>query len=171
MLKSHKGICWTSDNRVNTGGEILRPAKWSRRSSMEIIKKCSYHFFVEFIRRKAIVIWWQILYNLKKFWSVICVFSDSYLDVYSENLGGVSDEQRKRFQQNISNMEKPYQSKWIPCMLADYWWTRRRDVSQTKCSGTWSSVTFYVTYELSVISCKYKFSSNFKRGSVNKIFC
>jgi len=35
-------ICWNPNKRVNPGGKIWRPAKWSGKSSMEIIKKCHY---------------------------------------------------------------------------------------------------------------------------------
>jgi len=45
-------------------------------------------------------------------------FLDSYLDVFPENLRALSDVQRERFQQNISNMEKSYQGKLSPFMLA-----------------------------------------------------
>ncbi|UYV65083.1 hypothetical protein LAZ67_3003062 [Cordylochernes scorpioides] len=48
------------------------------------------------------------------------------------NLGAVSDEQGDRFHQDISSMEKRYQGKWSPAMLADYCWTLKRDLPQAK---------------------------------------
>jgi hypothetical protein len=38
--------------------------------------------------------------------------------------GAVSDEHGERFHQDISAVEKRYQSKWSPTMLADYCWTQ-----------------------------------------------
>ncbi|UYV77393.1 hypothetical protein LAZ67_15000847 [Cordylochernes scorpioides] len=35
-----------------------------------------------------------------------------------------------RFHQDISSMEKPYQGKWSPGILADYCWTLKKDVPQ-----------------------------------------
>ena len=43
------------------------------------------------------------------------------------NPGAVSDENRERFHQDISSMEKRYQGKWNCAMLADYCWTLARD--------------------------------------------
>lgn len=50
-------------------------------------------------------------------------FLHSNLDFFPQNLGAVSDEHGERFHQVISNMEKRYQDKWSPNMLADYCWT------------------------------------------------
>jgi hypothetical protein len=47
-------------------------------------------------------------------------FLDSQSGFFPENLGAVSDENGERFHQDISNMEKQYQGKWSPSMLADY---------------------------------------------------
>ena len=54
-------------------------------------------------------------------------FVDSHLDLLPENLGSVSDEHGERFHQDISTMEKRYEGKWIPSMLADYCRTLRTD--------------------------------------------
>ncbi|KAH9632283.1 hypothetical protein HF086_010208 [Spodoptera exigua] len=54
-------------------------------------------------------------------------FLDSHLDFFPDNLGAVSDEHGERFHQDISDMEKRYQGKWSPNMLADYCWTIKRD--------------------------------------------
>ncbi|UYV84430.1 hypothetical protein LAZ67_X002144 [Cordylochernes scorpioides] len=48
----------------------------------------------------------------------------------ADNLGSVSDEHGAKFHQDISSMEKLYQGKWSPVMLADYWWTLKRDLPQ-----------------------------------------
>jgi len=55
-------------------------------------------------------------------------FLYSHLDFFPEYLGAVSDEHRQRFHQEISTMEKQYQGKWSPSMLADYCWTLRTEV-------------------------------------------
>ena len=49
---------------------------------------------------------------------------------FPENLGEVSDEQGERFHQYILAMEKRYQGKWTSSMLADYFWTLKRDVPE-----------------------------------------
>lgn len=61
-------------------------------------------------------------------------FLHSHLDFFPENLGAVSDEHGERFHQDISSMEKRYQGKWSPRMLADYCWTLARDQPQVKYS-------------------------------------
>ena len=59
---------------------------------------------------------------------------DSHLDFFPANLGAVSDEQGERFHQDISLMEKRYQGKWSPGMLADYCWRLKRDLPEAKYS-------------------------------------
>jgi hypothetical protein len=59
-------------------------------------------------------------------------FLHSHLNFFPDNLGAVSDEHGERFHQDITSMEKRYQGKWSPSMLADYCWTLKRDVPQTK---------------------------------------
>ncbi|UYV64310.1 hypothetical protein LAZ67_3000253 [Cordylochernes scorpioides] len=59
-------------------------------------------------------------------------FLRSHLDFFPDNLGAVSDEHGERFHQDISSMEKRYQGKWSPAMLADYCWTLKRDLPQAK---------------------------------------
>jgi hypothetical protein len=69
-------------------------------------------------------------------------FFDSHLDVFPENLRAVSDEHRERFHQDIPSMEKRYQGKRIPIMLADYCWTLRRDIPQAQYSRKLSTASF-----------------------------
>ncbi|UYV71951.1 hypothetical protein LAZ67_9001304 [Cordylochernes scorpioides] len=59
-------------------------------------------------------------------------FLHSHLDFFPDNLGAVSDEHGERFHQAISSMEKRYQGKWSPAMLADYCWTLKRDLPLAK---------------------------------------
>ncbi|UYV60886.1 PGM3 [Cordylochernes scorpioides] len=59
-------------------------------------------------------------------------FLHSHLDFFPDNLGAVSDEHGERFHQDISSMEKRYQGKWSPAMLADYCWILKRDLTQAK---------------------------------------
>lgn len=51
----------------------------------------------------------------------------SHLDVFPDNLGDVSDEQRERFHQDIKTMERRYQGRWDEAMMADYCWFLKRD--------------------------------------------
>lgn len=69
-------------------------------------------------------------------------FLESHLDFFPDNLGAVSDEHGERFHQEISIMEKRYQGKWSPTMLADYCWTLKRDVPHAKYSRTSKTSTF-----------------------------
>jgi hypothetical protein len=71
-------------------------------------------------------------------------FLDSHLDFFPENLGVVSDEHGERFHQDISNMEKRYQGKWSPSMLADYCWILKRDVPQVTYSIKSTTAIFQV---------------------------
>ena len=59
-------------------------------------------------------------------------FLHSHLDFFPNvnNYGNVSDEHEERFHQDIAVMEKRYQGKWSPSMLADYCWTLARDQPQ-----------------------------------------
>ena len=59
-------------------------------------------------------------------------FLHSHLDFFPPNLGAVSDEHGKRFHQDILCIEKRYQGKWSPSMLADYCWNLKRDVRESK---------------------------------------
>ena len=59
-------------------------------------------------------------------------FLESHLDFFPENLGKVCDEHGEIFHQDILSMEKRYQGKWTSSMLADYCWTLKMDVPDTK---------------------------------------
>jgi len=69
-------------------------------------------------------------------------FLDCHLDLFSENLCTVSDEHSELLLQHISTIDRRYQGKWRPRMLADYCCTFRRDVPQAKYGGKSSTVTF-----------------------------
>ena len=56
-------------------------------------------------------------------------FLHSHLDFFPPNLGDVSDEHGERFHQDIATMEKRYQGRWTPVMLADYCWSLIRDAT------------------------------------------
>jgi len=58
--------------------------------------------------------------------SLLIYFLPSHLDFFLSNLGDVSDEHEERFHQDISEMEKRFQGKWNPSMLADYSWSLKR---------------------------------------------
>lgn len=57
-------------------------------------------------------------------------FLHSHLDFFPANLGAVSDEHGERFHQDIAKMEKRYQGRWNPTMLADYCWGLIREAPQ-----------------------------------------
>ena len=54
-------------------------------------------------------------------------FLHSYLDYFPANLGNVSEEQSKRFHQDIKEMERRYQGRWNVNMMADYSWMLKGD--------------------------------------------
>ena len=53
----------------------------------------------------------------------------SHLDRFPQNLGDFSEEQGKRFHQDIKVMEERYQGRWDINMMADYCWCLKRDCS------------------------------------------
>jgi len=53
----------------------------------------------------------------------------SHLDFFP-NYGMASDEQGERFHQEIATMEKRYQGKWSPFLLADCCWTLVRNAPE-----------------------------------------
>jgi hypothetical protein len=63
-----------------------------------------------------------------------------FLDCQTSSLktSTVNDEHGERFHQDISTIERRYQCKRSPSLLADYSWTLRRDVPKAKSS----TVTF-----------------------------
>ncbi len=52
---------------------------------------------------------------------------DAHLNISPENLGDVSDDQGKRFHQDITRIEKMYQGRWNEGMMSDYCWSLQRD--------------------------------------------
>ncbi|UYV61015.1 hypothetical protein LAZ67_1003112 [Cordylochernes scorpioides] len=74
-------------------------------------------------------------------------FLHSHLDFFPDNLGAVSDEHGERFHQDISSMEKRYQGKWSPGMLADYCWTLKRDLPQANFISVVGDHFFRVTVQ------------------------
>lgn len=59
--------------------------------------------------------------------SVKLHYLHSHLEWFPENLGAVSEEQGERSHQDLKEMERRYQGKWSPTMLADYCWCLQRD--------------------------------------------
>ncbi|UYV63160.1 hypothetical protein LAZ67_2003318, partial [Cordylochernes scorpioides] len=66
-------------------------------------------------------------------------FLHSHLDFFPDNLGAVSDEHGERFHQAISSMEKRYQGKWSPAMLADDCWALKKDLPQATASQNYAN--------------------------------
>ena len=59
--------------------------------------------------------------------SIKLYFLHWYLAKFLENLGAASDEQGKRFHQDLKVMEERYQGRWDAHMMADYVWSIKRD--------------------------------------------
>jgi hypothetical protein len=56
-------------------------------------------------------------------------FLHSYLDLFLENIGSISDERGESFPQYISQTEKRYSGKWNRNMSAEYCWSLIREKS------------------------------------------
>jgi hypothetical protein len=52
------------------------------------------------------------------------------MDYIPENLGAVSEEQKKTFHEDIKEMETRYQGRWNANMMGDYCWLLHRDDPQ-----------------------------------------
>ena len=52
----------------------------------------------------------------------------SHMDRFPENLGSMSDEQGKRFHQDLKEMGTRYQGHWDAVTMADYFWNLKRDL-------------------------------------------
>jgi hypothetical protein len=116
---------------------------------VEIIQKITTHF----LRTHKAENYRDMVAVLVKFYkamgynmSLKVHFLDSRLDFFKENQWAVGDVHEERFYQDISTMEKGYQGKSSPSMLADYCWTLRTDVPQAKYSRKSSTVTLRNVY-------------------------
>ena len=69
--------------------------------------------------------------------SVKLHFLDSHLQYSPDNLGDYSEQQGKRFHQDISEMERRYQGRWNVAMLVDYYWEPE---TSKPCSSTQTTV-------------------------------
>lgn len=54
-------------------------------------------------------------------------FLFSHLDYFPPNLGAVSEEMGERFHQDLKVLEKRYQGRWDPAMMADFCWLIKRE--------------------------------------------
>ena len=54
-------------------------------------------------------------------------FLFNHLENFSYNLSHICDEQGERFHQDMKIMEERYQGRWGKTMLADYYWSMKRD--------------------------------------------
>ena len=59
--------------------------------------------------------------------SIKVYFLHSHLDKFPDSGSDVSDEQRKRFRQDIKTMEVRYQGRWDKRMMANYYWSIKRE--------------------------------------------
>jgi len=67
----------------------------------------------------------------------------SHLEFFVSNMAAVTDEHGERFHQEICSMERRYNGKFIPSMLADYCWNLVRETTGNKCANfrkTWFCV-------------------------------
>ena len=83
----------------------------------------------------------------------------SHIDRFPENLRSMSDEQRKRFRQDLKEIETRYQGRWDAVIMADYCWNLKRppcrwtfqefketEVQVLKFEQWWSDMQFTRTY-------------------------
>jgi len=70
-------------------------------------------------------------------------FLASHLDYFPPNLGAVSEEQRKRFHQDLKDVERRYQGRWDVNMMADYCWSIAHDDHSREHSRTARTHKFY----------------------------
>ena len=59
----------------------------------------------------------------------------SHLDSFPNNCGDFSEEQGKRFHQDIKTMEERYQGRRDTKMMADHCWSTKRDLTTTEYRG------------------------------------
>lgn len=69
----------------------------------------------------------MVYHKLGRIISLKLHFLHSHLDFFPDNRGVVNDENRDRFCQDITTLEKRYQSKWPTPTLAEYCWALTRD--------------------------------------------
>ena len=102
---------------------------------MELMARCAFKAMVEgFLGNRKDEQYESLVDTLLQYYKVMGYkmslkvhFLHSHLDLFSENLGAVSDEQGERFHQDIATMEKRYQDHWNPTMLGDCRWFLKRD--------------------------------------------
>jgi hypothetical protein len=70
-------------------------------------------------------------------------FLASHLDYFPPNLGAVSEEQSKRFHQDMKDVERRYQGRWDENMMADYCWSIARDDTSREHSRASRTHKFY----------------------------
>lgn len=54
----------------------------------------------------------------------------NHLDIFSESIDGLTEEQGERFQQDIRLIEKRFLGRWNAQMMSDIWWNNIRDCTQ-----------------------------------------
>ena len=117
---------------------IQHQAFTSHMTAVESAVWCSYVSVVrEFLRNtKASIYRYLVDVMLRNFqalgsrMSVKLHYLFSHLDYFPENLGNVSEEQGKRFHQDIKMMQETYQGRWDAQMMSDYCWTLIRDCTE-----------------------------------------
>ncbi|KAL4709024.1 hypothetical protein ACJJTC_005885 [Scirpophaga incertulas] len=57
-------------------------------------------------------------------------FLHSHIEYFPENVGAYSEEQGKRFHQDVRDIERRYQGRWDVSMLADFCWMLKRDTKE-----------------------------------------
>ena len=121
---------WLSDKSINKRSWFSKFHKWK--------ESCAWSAFVEdvknFLGNKKAVKYKGIvakllssLQDMSTNMSIKLHFLYSHLDRFPKNLGNLSDEQGERFHQDINEMEVRYHWRWDAAMLADYFWSIKRD--------------------------------------------
>jgi hypothetical protein len=137
-------ICWTSNNRDNRGVKFEDQLSEVERAAWKSFQNVTTHFLEYQEAENYCNMVADLVQSYKAMGcntSLKVRFLDSHLDFLPENLGAVSPEHGERFHHDISSTAKRCQDRWSPTILADYCWTFRRDITQTK----WSRKSFTVT--------------------------
>jgi hypothetical protein len=104
--------------------------KFFGAGSLEILQERLWTFFRQQQSRQLQTLCREFITSLSKSrcnMSLKIHFLHSHLDFFFDNLGHVSDVHGEHFHQDIATMEKSYQGRWKPSMLADYCWTLIRE--------------------------------------------
>ena len=115
----------TSNQQAIKGWRLWWQLVWNKESCLECISRCGTQLSW---KRKSTKLYWTFgthdtfQKNMGCNMSLKIHFLHRYF-FFSSNCGDISDKHRVRFHQVIAVMEKRYQGRCSPSILADYCWT------------------------------------------------